>query len=177
MSATKPAPSAFQLQRVMALAMETLERLRSDDGLVLETEAELRGALAEEGIEVEDILRRLVRFNLDAKANGIAADSRLADLRIRRERFRRQEETSRATILAALDAVGLTKFHDPEFSLSVAPGRPTASVPDETDVPPAFYRITQTLDMALVRDMAKAGKAPRWVVMSNGAPILTIRTK
>lgn len=171
--------SGYHLQKVIALAQETISRLRSEDGLVIETEAEIATALADEGVQVEDVLRQLVRAALDAKAKGVAADARVADLRARRERFKRQEEAYRATVLAAMDALGMSKFSDPEFTLSISAGKPKLQIIDDAIIPDRYTEMIMTTspDKAAIKAALERGEEVPGATMSNGAAVLTVRTR
>jgi hypothetical protein len=173
------APSAFQLQRVLSIARETVERLRTDDGLVLETEAEILTALADEGVQADAILRRLVRAILDAKASDAAATTRLTDLTARRTRFKRQEQAYRGALFAAMDALGLRRFADVEATVVVSDGRPKVIVTD-IDALPAGYVQTTTInkpDLDLIEAALERGETVPGATHANGTPTLIVRSK
>jgi hypothetical protein len=179
------APSGYQLQRVISQAQQTLETLRSEHGQVFETEDDVLAALSEEGIGVDDILRRLIRSALDDKASAAAAKQRMADLKIRLERFERNEETKRdvaAMVMEALlpvDKKGNRSFKDPEFSLTLTPGKPKLNITDADHLPPKFIEVVTSLKPmnAEIKEALLRGEYVAGATLSNGGSVLTIRSK
>lgn len=172
------APTAYALQRVVGDAMRTLETLRSEHGQILDTDDELLAALAEESVPVAHILTLLVRSSLDDKAMGAALDQRVADMRQRRERFARAEQTKRAVIQAVLEAVGLKSVKEPEFTLSLSAGQAKVIITDEAAIPMDLWKVvtTSTPDKALIKAALAVGEVPG-ASMSNGGSVLTVRSK
>jgi hypothetical protein len=175
MSETRP-PSAFQLERVVSLAMQTLEMLRTEAGLVLDTDDELFAALADENVPVKNIIRLLISSSLDDKAMRIAADQRIADIRQRRERFQRNEQTKRTIALQIMQAIKVTKFVDAEFTLSVGNGEGQAKVLviDGAPVPDEFT--TRTPSLTALKAALNLGPMP-CAVFSLPTPTLTVRSR
>jgi hypothetical protein len=175
----RPAPSAWQVQRVMSLARETLETLGTEHGQIFENDDDTLAALTEEGVGVDDIIRRLVRSSLDDKASAAAAKQRIADLKVRMERFERHEEAKRDTVLSIMEALGLAKFVDPEFSLSVSPGRSKVVITDEWALPLSLVEesIVRTPDKAAIKAALEEWGEVAGAVLSQAAPVLTVRTR
>jgi hypothetical protein len=180
------APSAWQVQRVVALARETLASLRDDHGQIIDTERDALAALVEEGVDVDTLLRRIIAAALDAKANTAAADDRIDDLKARRDRFRKQEQAYRALAQGTLDALGLTRFQTAEATLSVTQGRPKVIVTDEAKLPDELVTIevvrTPNKAAILAALLGPNGEYEFSEVisgaeLSQAAPILTIRSK
>lgn len=172
-------PSAWQLQRVVAMAQATVVSLREDDGLIIETDDEVMTALSEEGVDVADVLRRLVQASLQAKADAAAAKQRITDLQMRRERFVRQEDAYRATVAAVMEALNLTSFRDPEFTLSLRAGQPKVLITDAGKIPPQLIEVSviRTPDKAAIRTALDNGEDVPGASLSNGSTILTVNTK
>lgn len=171
------APSSHRLMEVISLAQATLERLREEDGLVLETEAELRFALTDEGVSVDDVLSRLGRAALDAKAYGEAVDARIAALQLRRARFQGQEERWRQTLFQALQALGLSSFGSAEFSATVSKGKAKVMVTDVDALPPTCVRLKREPDRKAIAEWLEDGGLLAGATLSNAEPFLTIRCK
>jgi hypothetical protein len=190
------APSAYQLEKIVSLAQQTVESLRTEHGLVLDDDESLLAALADENVPVERIITLLVRAALDSKAMGVAADARLFDLRQRRERFQRAEAAYRKTVQDVLESLGLKKFVDPEFTLSLGAGQSKVIV-TETDprrLPDEWVTIvtTRTPDKARIKTALEERRAEinaalehgeeappelEGAILSNGSAVLTVRTK
>jgi Siphovirus Gp157 len=190
------APSAYQLEKIVSLAQQTVESLRTEHGLVLDDDESLLAALAEENVPVERIITLLVRAALDSKAMGVAADARLFDLRQRRKRFQRAEAAYRKTVQDVLESLGLTKFSDPEFTLSLGAGQSKVIVTeiDPWRLPDEWVTVetTRTPDKARIKTALEARRAEinaalergagvppelEGAILSNGSAVLTVRTK
>jgi hypothetical protein len=167
-------PSAYQVQQAMACAASFAAALRQEIGE--DDHDRLLMALDSE-TDAIDLLRRVVRASLDADAQADAADARIKDLTSRRDRFRARKEAARGLAFAMLDALGLPRLDDPEFTISVGKPRPKVIVTDLDALPEAFVRVTRSPDMATINAAIKAGQMPAGVEVANGAPSLTIRTK
>jgi len=172
-------PSAFALERIVSAAMQTLESLRTTDGQVIETPDEVLTALAEEGIPVERVLKLLIGAVLDSKALGVAADARIADLRQRRERFARHEQTYRTLIQNVMDALGLKKFASEEATLSLGVGQPKVQIVDETALPDHLVTVvtTRVPNKTAIGVLLKEGHDVDGAWLSNGGSVLTIRSR
>jgi hypothetical protein len=181
------APTAYALQGVVSAAMQTLEMLRTEHGQVIADDAELLASLAEENVPVAHILTLLVRSSQDDKAIGAALDARIADMRQRRERFKRGEEAKRSLIAQVMDAVGLKSVKEPEFTLSLSAGKPKVIITDEAALPDDMVKIetVRTPDKAAILkallgtgqpDVEFAEVIPG-AVLSNGGSVLTVRSK
>ena len=167
------APSAYRVEQAMACAASFSAALRQEigeddhDRLLLALDSET---------DAIDLLRRVVRASLEADAQADAADARIRDLTARRERFRARKEAARGLAFAMLDALGLSRLDDPEFTVSIGKSRQKVVVTDEATLPEAFWRVSRAPDMATVNAALKVGPVPG-VEMANGMPSLTIRTK
>lgn len=170
------APSAYKLMEVIALAQATLARLREEDGLLLETELELRFALIDEGVSVDDVLSRLGRAALDAEVMVEVTKVRIDRLKARYERCQRREETIRATLLQAMQAVGLPSFPDPEFSASVSKGKAKVLVTDVDALPDDCVRLERVPIKTIIAQRLALGPVPG-AILSNGGDVLSIRSK
>lgn len=176
---SSPAPSAWRLQTVIAQAQATLATLRTEHGQIIETDAELIGAFADEGVGVDTVLRRLTQAALLAKANAATADTLIEDLIARRDRFRAHEETYRTTLLQAMEALGLRYWSCVQATLSLAAGQPKVTISDADRLPDALVatRIVRTPDKAAIRAALEAGDTVEGACLSNATPVLQVRSK
>ena len=170
------APSAWTIQAVMAIANATLERM-AQDGTLDTDEAALMEALREGGADVHELLVRLLRARGEADANMKAIADRMEAMRGRVERFHRQAEEYRAAAYSILDALGLTKWRNAEFSASVSPGRPGVIVTDEAALPDRFVRVVRQPDKAAIKAALEQGEVVEGAELSNGLPQMRILTK
>lgn len=178
---SSPAPSAWRLQAVIAQAQATLDMLRTEHGQIIETDAELADAFADEGLGVDDVLRRLAQAALLARANAAAADGMIDDLTARRDRYRAHEDAYRTTLLQAMEALGLRYWSCVQATLSLAAGRPKVIISDDAAdrLPDALVaiRIVRTPDKAAIRAALEAGDTVEGASLSNATPVLQVRSK
>lgn len=191
---TTTAPTAYALTAIVSDAMRTLEMLRSEHGQVIDTDDELLAALAEENVPVKHLLTLLVRSSMDDKAMGEAMESRIADMRQRRERFARAEQTKRAVIQQVMEAVGLKSVREAEFTLSLSAGKPKVIVTNPELLPDHCVTITVTRTpdkaatkaaiedrLAVIRLKHEAGEEPppelEGAMLSNATTVLRILSK
>jgi len=172
-------PSAWQIQNAVALAQATTESLRSEHGQIIETSDELLTAFLEEGVDIPTLIRRMVRAALDAKSYSAAAAERMKDLRARKERFDRQEDAWRATVLAVMQAVELTKLSDAEFSLSISPGKPKLIITDPDELPAHLVEAVTTLVplSADIKAALVAGEVIPGATLAAPQPFLTVKVR
>jgi hypothetical protein len=178
-------PSAFQLMKVVSLAQETLQRLREEDGLVLDSAAEVLAALNGEGVDARTILQKSVRAARAANLWGDLQDKLIADLRSRRERAKREEAAWRRTVAAIMetilpaDAAGKRQYRDPEFTLSLAPKDGKVVITDEAALPPEMVKekVVKSPDIDAIEAALARGADVTGAHLDNGSVLLTIRSK
>ena len=171
------APSAFRVHQVITMALAALDELRGTHGVILDTEDEVRLALAEEGIDVDTVLRRLVLASIQARSDEEAASSRIKDLIARRDRFAAHKETYRKLIIWLAGEMGKTNMTDPEFTLSIRPGAAKVLITDASALPHGYF-VTERVPLKTnIADALKRGEAISGASLSNSPSVLTIRTK
>lgn len=170
------APSAWTIQTVMSIANSVLLRMEAD-GTLDTDEAALMEALRDGGADVDGMLVRLLRARGEALANDEAIHARIGALVQRQGRFKRQAEEYRAATYSILDALGLTKWRNAEFSVSVAAGRPGVIVTDEAALPDRFVRIERKADNAAIRAALEAGEIVPGAELANGIPTMRVLSK
>lgn len=109
----------------------------------------------------------------DATAAGLKAymdklAERASILKLRSERLRQ------AALQAALEA-GLKKFSAPDFTASIATGKPKVQITG--DVPDTFCRIKKEPNKAAIEDALSVGIKLPWAELSNAPPHWVTRTK
>lgn len=186
--------STWRLQQVIALARGTIESLRSQHGLVLDSDDEILTALADEQVDVKAPIGVLVRAAIQARADAAGARARIDALTERHARFERTEERLREAILTAMQLLELPRLRDPEFTLSLRPGKPRVHITDEARLPThcVHHTVLRRPDRDAIRDAIadrealiaaaiQRGETPpppfEGAVLTNAPPVLTIGTK
>lgn len=170
------APSFYAIQAAMAAAQSALSRLEAS-GDVDADEAAALAVLREEAPDVDAVLCRLLRAGDEAQTNVEAVSARVAALEGRKARFARQHAEYRRTVFAMLDALGLRKWKNAEFSVSITDGRPGVVITDEAALPDRFVRITKTPDKTAIGCALREGHEVPGATLQNSMPSLTVRTK
>jgi len=127
--------------------------------------------------EVVATLAREARI-VTAMAEGI--DPLLDSMRARQRRLYKKEEMIRSAIAKAMDAASVPKVTAPDLTITLRAGSSEPKVTDQSQLPEQFLRtkVEVTPDLRAIRDyIADTGRAIPGVVMSNAAPVLTIRGK
>lgn len=166
------APSPFQLQAVMSIAQAAASRLQAD-GVLDEDGA----ALFAECPDAETMLVRVLRAMDEAASNADAVNARITDLDVRWKRFKRQRDELRDTLAAMLEALSMSKFKCPEFTVSLNAPRPGAVVTDEAQVPDEFMRTKREPDMPKIKAALANGDYVPGVALENKPATVTVRTK
>lgn len=170
------APSFYAIQAAMAAAQSALSRLEAS-GDVDTDEAAALAVLQEEAPDIDTVLCRLLRAGDEAQTNVEAVSARVAALEGRKARYARQHAEYRRTVFAMLDALGLRKWRNAEFSVSITDGRPGVVITDEAALPEQFVRVTKTPDKTAIACALQAGNEIPGAEMRNGMPSMRVNTK
>jgi hypothetical protein len=168
------APSSFRVEQAMAAAGALRQSILADDPDLASDETALRDLLDGE-TDVYDVLRRMVRFVLDAESLADAAGERVEKLNARKARFQKRANLGRGAVLAMLDALGDKKFTDAEFVVTMRPGTPSVYVLDEDALPEQFVKVTRAPMKAEIGKALKAGQDVPGATIGNGIPTLAIK--
>ena len=168
------APSAFRVEQAMAAAGAMRQSILADDPDLAADETALRDLLDGE-TDVYDVLRRMVRFVLDAESLADAAGERVEKLNARKARFQKRANLGRGAVLAMMDALGERKLPDAEFTVTLRDGTPGVFVTDEAAIPEQFVKVTRAPMKAEIGKALKAGQEVPGATLANGMPTLAIK--
>ncbi len=169
-------PSPFRIEQAMSAALAFREQILAELSGE-ETDYDLLLDCIDGETDAIDILRRVIRGALEAETIEKAVAERIKTLTERKQRFGARGDALRGLAFRMLDALGLPKLADPEFTASIGQPRQKVIVTDVDALPEAFVRVTRAPDMATISAAVKAGQVPAGVEISNSAPSLTIRVK
>jgi len=171
------APSAWQLEQAMSALMAGRARLLDADPDLASDEAALTAALGVETDTVMDMIHGMLRASVVARSMADASDTMARDIMARRDRYKRRAEALRATVFAAMDAAEIARVELPDLTASIANGRASVVITDETALPDEYVRIERAPNKAAINDAVKQGVVIPGVEVSNAMPTLTVRTK
>lgn len=162
----------------MSAAAQVRERLAAIDPTIIEDAGLLADTLDGETDALE-LVRRLVRYSLEQQSLADAAEARAQDLSVRRARFEARVAAARQTALEMLDQLGVHRVVAEDFTVSLRMGKPGVRVTEPEKLAPEFVRVvtTRTPDKPMIMAALDAGREVEGAVLSNAAPILTVRTK
>ena len=106
-----------------------------------------------------------------------ATGERVKVLQDREQRHKRRSDALRQAVFAAMDAMQMASFKDPEFTASISAGRASAIVTDEAEVPDEYWKVSRAVDKAAINEATKLGVVIPGVILTNGVGSLTIRQK
>lgn len=169
--------SEHALYQARAVFASLAARMCDDDTQVPDDIASLVDMLGNEAAQPMEILRRVICAKLDADAMATATGERIKTMQDRKARHDRRSEALRTAAFAAMDAIGMTKLVDPEFTVSIIAGRTSVMVADEAEVPDEYWKTTRAIDKAAINEATKQGIVIPGVLVGNAIPSLSIRSK
>lgn len=169
-------PHPHLLAAALAAARGALSRLEAS-GDIDTDEAAALAILRDEAPDIEDVLTRVLRAMDEARASEEAISRRVDALQAREARFVRQAEEYRRTVFAILDALGLRKWRNAEFTVSVAPGRPGVVITDEAALPDHLVRVKREPDRTKIKEALENGEVVPGAMLNNTLPSLRITTR
>lgn len=161
----------------MSVLMSVRARLLEDDPDLADDEKLLIDCLEGETGDAIEVLHRMVRASLHAKSMAEAARQRSADITARAERYARRDAALRRAVFAAMDAIGMRKMEQPDFSVGISAGTASVVITDETQLPEAFMRVEKSPNKTAIGAALKGGASVPGAELSNGLPRLNVRTK
>ena len=156
----------------MSIAQAAARRLQADGTL-----DEDGAALFAECPDAETMLLRVLRAMDEAASNADAVNARITDLDVRWKRFKRQRDEMRGVAFAIMEALNLTKFRSPEFTVSVQAGRPGVVVTDAAALPTEYVRVETSPDLTKLKSALSRGEIIPGAELTNGSPAIVVRTK
>ena len=165
-------PLERETQAAILLRENIIAELGPDEQLIADSiEGETR---------LHEIIAMLAREAIRRKQMAEAMKSIIEDNRARKDRHERAAEAIRGAISRAMTSVDLPKIDQPDMTISARISAPSPKCTSLDMLPDALKRtkIEISADMAKIADhIADTGEIPAGVVMTNGQPILTLRTK
>lgn len=165
---------AWRLQQAIGALHGGIRSLLEQDA---DLGVDINEALPDEAAAVQDAIVGVLRASRDADAQADAAAAMEKDIADRKRRFVARKERLRGIAFAAMDALGIRKMELPDMTVSVAPGRASLQITDETAIPDQYWRVTRSLDRTLIAEELKHGVVIDGAELTNAAPNLTVRSR
>jgi hypothetical protein len=124
-----------------------------------------------------DILAAIVRGAISDEYQVEALKEQIADLELRRERFKDRAGKRREVVREAMLESHIPKLTPPDFTASLRPAPPSVQVVDEFLIPETFWETTRRLRKRELLDALKDGIPVEGAALSNPGMSLTVRKK
>lgn len=167
-------PSAWQIQQAFASLHSAMQRLSASEN---PDDQELSREMSEANADIMHHLHRAIRAAIESDSMADAAKSRIRDLEERANRFKRRSADLRSLAFSVMDALGMKKIVDAEYTVSIRAGAPRALILDEQKIPDEYWKIEKRIDTAKLNADVKVGVVVPGVELTNGMPSVAIRTK
>lgn len=143
----------------------------------LADDEELRVCALEGETPVFELLAAVVDDIRGAGTMQQAIESRIGELRARKERFVRRETACRKLAQRIMDAADLRKAVLPEATLSVRPAPRAVRIIHPDFIPAEFWRVKREPDLTAIKTALKAGADVPGAALSNAADTLAILSR
>lgn len=169
-------PSAWRVEETLARWNELRQKLLSAHE---DERADLGDMLADETMDIRQIMARLLRAAVECRDMAAMAEQRIGDLETRRDRFKVRYDVIRDMTLGLMQTMGETKLEFPDVAASIRAGRAAVIITDLAVVPPDYCRVKTEIvpDKIKIAADLKVGVVIDGAMLSNGGETLTIRTK
>ena len=124
-----------------------------------------------------EIIAALVRSAQDDKTLAEALKARISDMQERKGRFERRADKRMEIVLSLMEAAGMKKHEEPDFTVSLRNNPPKVVVADEAVIPDQFCRIARYPNLNDIRAALKNNIVIPGVSLSNGGVGLAVRVK
>jgi hypothetical protein len=128
--------------------------------------------------DLNEAIAEVVRSALLDASYIAGLKQRIDGMRERLDRLEARHDKKRALALEAMEAAGIAKITEPDFTVTLKASPPAVCITDETAIPEWFW-IPQParLDKRALLDALKAGTGITGAELANRQATLSIRTK
>ena len=170
--------SKWAISQLLEIAHRLAATLEAGDGEDRD-EDPLAEALRAEGIDPDQLMRRLGRSVVEDEAMASAMKARIEALAERRDRWLSRAAHKRSALSLVMQTLDVKKLTDTDFTASVRPSAGGAVIIADEDVPklPAeFQRVTVAANRPAIKAALLDGVVIDGAALSQGGePVLTIR--
>lgn len=129
-----------------------------------------------EGItDAPTVIASFIRKAREDEAGADALAAMLKDMGARKSRLQARADKYRASALAMMDAIGMRKLEQPDFTASIRSVPPGVEIEDETAIPDHLCKIVRTPDKTKLKEALSFGPV-EGARMSKGGETLSLRT-
>jgi hypothetical protein len=128
--------------------------------------------------DLNEAIAEVVRLALLDASYIAGLKHRIDEMRARLDRLELRHERKRAAVLDAMEAAGIAKITEPDFTVTLKASPLSVCITDETAIPEWFW-IPQParLDKRALLETLKAGTGITGAELANRQSTLSVRTK
>jgi hypothetical protein len=128
--------------------------------------------------ELHEILQGVIRAALADEALAAGLKGRIGEMEDRFQRLADRASKRRQIAKEVMTELGIKRLEAPDFTASVRAGMPSLVVLDESEIPSIYWepRDPKLDRTTLIADL-KSGREVGGATLSNGEPILSVRTR
>lgn len=158
-----------EYQRVREMLVTSFPELCEDEHALADTIDGETGLL--------DVIAGLIRDAREDEATETALDTILGEMKERKARFGTRASKRREAALSLMQAADIRKLERPDFTATIAAGRPKVTIADEGLIPTSFTRTRIEPDKTAIKAALDACLTVPGALLSNPEPVLTVRTR
>jgi hypothetical protein len=170
--------SQWAVSQLLEIAHRLATTLEAGDGEDRD-EDQLAEALRAEGIDPDQLMRRLGKSVVEDESMAAAMKARIEALAARRDRWLARAAHKRSALSVVMQTLDRTKFTDTDFTASIRPSAGGAVVIADDDVaklPAEYQRITVAANRPAIKAALLDGVVIDGAALSQGGePILSVR--
>lgn len=124
-----------------------------------------------------EFLGHMVERLQEAEALEVGMKHRLDELKQRKDRYAKRQESLRSSIQKAMEIAGETKAELPAATISMRAVKPSVIILDEDNIPDSFVKMKRVPDKTAIGAALSNGFLVNGATMSNGGQTISIRVK
>lgn len=125
---------------------------------------------------LQDALRWMIRQAREREANADACKAMAKEITSRASRLTAGADKLRDSVKQVMAETGIKKLSAPDFTATLANGRPSVVITDVDALPEVFKRINVEADKSKIKQYLENGGTTPGAMLSNSGMTLTVRT-
>ena len=128
--------------------------------------------------DLREMIAALIRSLLKDRSLGEALATRIAVMQDRLRRLQAREEGKRVLTASVMCEADIRRIVEPDFTVSLRPGRPPLTITDEGQIPEGYWRPQPAkLDRQAIREALQQQTQVPGAILGNATMNISVRTK
>jgi hypothetical protein len=124
-----------------------------------------------------ETVRRMLRAARMEEADVKKLAEIMSEFKDRKSRKEEKAESLRRAATWALEEMGIKRIDAPDFSATLARGRPPVVITDEAAIPGDLVRVRREPMKGVIRECLEEGREVPGATLGNPTPVLTMRVR